>query len=449
MRNIQDIPIQKLFAVVVALKILSSALGWYFNSPWILGFALPLMLMAGYVVVGYKKTPYDISEEKFADSCYYIGFIFTISSIVFALFDLPKLQDNMGPIAIRFGAAMVSTMIGLCIRVYLVNFRKDAVDATGEVENQLIDTANRFRMQLEIATEKLRGLESAVFDATRTSVQKVNVAIETSMGKLSTEFLELYRGAAQQNLHALQSLSGSSDALLGQLGDAVTTAVRDMSSATKTFESSMINTLQALELKGRQTVFPIDLISGLLEEPMLRLAVAVDETAKRLDDSSSELKERYTKVSTALRTMEKGGERFGESVNLLNQSLSTTENYWSMQADKLSGQQQLLNSLEKLVEALGGCAQQLGAQVSQLEGVGQQTLKRLDSAAEEVGLNNGAHLAEIKGMVVEFSRAGEAMREAVRAITAIEARMSAPTASNEQIDQQVQPIVVTQTAARA
>ena len=111
-----DIRVQKLFAVVLALKVTCSGLGWYLQRPWSLGFAVPLTLMVAYIVLGLNRRSDDVTDEKFADSCYYLGFIFTITSIIFSLFDLPSIGSQLESIAVRFGAAMVSTVLGLGVR---------------------------------------------------------------------------------------------------------------------------------------------------------------------------------------------------------------------------------------------------------------------------------------------------------------------------------------------
>ena len=177
MRGLQDIKIQKLFLVAIILKIGFSAVGWWFNDPWILGFGLPLVVMAGYIAIGVTRKDTDVSDEKFADSCYYLGFIFTIASIILSLFDLPNIGTNLQSIAVRFGAAMVSTVAGLIVRVYLVSFRKDASDAVRDAEEEVIEASNRFREHLVIAYEKLIDFQATVDDACRQTVERSNLQI--------------------------------------------------------------------------------------------------------------------------------------------------------------------------------------------------------------------------------------------------------------------------------
>ena len=68
----------------------------------------------------------------------------------------------MSEIAVRFGVAMVGTVIGLAVRVYLVSFKQDLNDAVEAAENRVIDATYRLREQLTIALEKMREFDSRV-----------------------------------------------------------------------------------------------------------------------------------------------------------------------------------------------------------------------------------------------------------------------------------------------
>ena len=141
MQNWPTLNTQRLFGVALGLKIGFASLGYMLGMPFWLGLVAPIAVMVAYMVVGYKTRDNDISEDKFADSCYYLGFIFTVVSTVFCLFDIPKMSAGGGlqDIAVRFGAAMVSTVLGMGVRVYLVSFRKDSSDAMQDAEQALLD----------------------------------------------------------------------------------------------------------------------------------------------------------------------------------------------------------------------------------------------------------------------------------------------------------------------
>jgi hypothetical protein len=193
--SLKAIPVQKLFIVAITVKIASSGLGWWLNDPWVLGFSAPLLVMAIYVALGLARDKSDVSDEKFADSCYYLGFIFTISSIIFSLFDLPQIGEKIAVIAVRFGAAMVSTVVGLIVRVYLVSFKEEPAEALRAAEDSVVDAHARLREQLLITLEKMQEFQSEIDLAARGSVERVNIQIENLTksygGKLQDFFQQL------------------------------------------------------------------------------------------------------------------------------------------------------------------------------------------------------------------------------------------------------------------
>lgn len=197
----EKISIQEMFIYAIVLKIGSTVLGWWIGDRWILSFAIPLLIMALYVWGGLRwRDTDDVPDEKFADSCYYLGFIFTISSIIVSLFDLPSLQSGgkLEDIAVRFGAAMVSTVMGLIVRVYLVSFRKDIGDISRAIEDDLMEAEMALRTHLGDAVGKLREFNTAVDNSAHQVVARMGLSIEETAKANTAEFSRLFDSIGQQ-----------------------------------------------------------------------------------------------------------------------------------------------------------------------------------------------------------------------------------------------------------
>jgi hypothetical protein len=228
--------VQKLFVVALCLKIASSGFGWWLNDPWILGFAIPLLVMAAYVAFGLRRHESDVSDEKFADSCYYLGFIFTITSIVFSLFDLPQIGEKISLIAVRFGAAMLSTVAGLIVRVYLVNFREDPVEALRTAEESVLDAHGKLREQLVMALEKMQEFQSEVDVAAKGTVERVNIQLEGLSHAHGRKLQEFFEALAIQN----QESNGSAY-------EAIRAASVRLSALINSYAESLENTLAKID----------------------------------------------------------------------------------------------------------------------------------------------------------------------------------------------------------
>jgi biopolymer transport protein ExbB/TolQ len=280
---------RNLFVVALLLKLASSTLGYFLHSPWVLGLAVPLAVMLGYILIGVSRPDPTLTPEKFADSCYYLGFIFTITSIIFSLFDLPNIGTQMSAIAVRFGAAMRSTVLGLGVRVILVSFRQDMDDATKLAESKVIDATYQLRDQLTIVVDKLRVFEQQVDDATTQSITRVSVGIETlttSYGtKLSAFFGQLtdvHWKAFEQSQAQLQDASGR----LTRLFDNYSLG---MLQNIQSIEDRVIQFADAVEDRLQRTSFPDDYFAKGLSEPVAKLGDATTSVAQRITIASGEV----------------------------------------------------------------------------------------------------------------------------------------------------------------
>jgi hypothetical protein len=347
MLNILDVRVQRLFLVILCLKVLSSGIGWYFMFPWSFGFFLPLALMATYIIVGLKRHDSDVSDEKFADTCYYLGFIFTITSIIFSLFDLPNIGDRIQDIAVRFGAAMVSTVLGLSVRVYLVSFKKDVVDAIHDAEDAVLDASRRLTEQLTMALEKLHGFEVQVDAATSSSVERVNLQIENlsknHADKLASFFSDLTDRNQAAFSAALTEVKGASE----RLATAVNGYSHGMRTNLASIEAKVGVFSAAVATRLNNTTFPDDFFSKQLEAPMAQMKDAASTLSGEVKLMSAEVKSTSKTLATALKKMQEQSGNAGESLDII---LKLTE----QQQAVLNSAQGQLSGLEQLTSTLKG-----------------------------------------------------------------------------------------------
>jgi len=347
MPRILDIRLQKLFALTLILKVLSSGFGWYFQFTWSLGFVVPLILMVSYIAIGYRRENDDVPDEKFADSCYYLGFIFTITSIIFSLFDLPSIGTRIQDIAVRFGAAMISTVLGLSVRVYLVSFKRDAADILQEGEDALIDASQRFREQLVMAYENLRTFQSAVEDAAIKTVDGVNLQIEklstNHANKLQTFFADLTTRNQEAFTLALAEVKSASS----RLADSVDGYSLGMRSNLTSIEAKVVVFTEAITERLRTTSFPDDYFAKQLAAPLSQLKDAAEDVSKSVRKASAEVNESSVVLAGALKKLR-------SKANSTEESLDTVLKLTEQQQSVLNAAQGQLTSLEKLSSTLSG-----------------------------------------------------------------------------------------------
>lgn len=285
--TVSSIPMGKLFLVTITAKVALSFLAWWFERPWSLGFTLPLLLMAGYVIAGLiRRGDSRTSDESFGDSCYYLGFVFTISSIAFALFDVPDLdkEGKLTEVAVRFGAAMISTFVGIIVRIYLTGFRRDADQALDQLEDRVIKAADNLRTRMDISAENFRSFDRTIHDQTKDSVTRFALLHEQVGTSLATKFSnaladtakgarEVYSLAAQEMASAAQEISGQLRGWSGALLDDLTKREAE----TERFLNDIRGRLDRMTL-------PEDFFASRLKGPADGMTQAVKELRSRIDE---------------------------------------------------------------------------------------------------------------------------------------------------------------------
>lgn len=207
------INIRNLFIVAFCIKLAALAIVFNFNgvaSQWVFGIIIPILAIVGYSIVGYRYKGSSISDEKFADSCYYLGFIFTIATIIVVLTDLDSIDDELGAIAVRFGVAMISTLVGVIARLLIISFKQDTNDAINAAEDQIIESANRLNDQLQSTILQFEKLDTQLNNQSQNLVAKM----ENEIAKMSqdytarlSDFFDQYTSQAQENLDTIKNAS--------------------------------------------------------------------------------------------------------------------------------------------------------------------------------------------------------------------------------------------------
>lgn len=345
--------VKKLFVLAVLLKVSFSGIGWYKSDPWIFGLALPLTAMALYIILGFRRSDKDVSDEKFADSCYYLGFIFTITSIIFSLFDLPQIGAKMSEIAIRFGVAMVSTVIGLAVRVYLVSFKQDLNDAVSAAEDSVIDATHRLREQLTIALEKMREFDSRVDEATKATIANVSIGVEKLTGTYGEKLTEFFEDLAQENKEAFEDALSEVKTASNRLSDSVDGYSAAMRTNLQSIEAKVTHFASAVTQRLQETTFPDDYFAKKLEAPLTKLGGSTEEMARHIAGISNDVAASVTGIRTSLADLRS---RAGE----IDDALSRVTDLATAQEIIVSGAQSQVDTLGVISQTLKTTQRDIG-----------------------------------------------------------------------------------------
>lgn len=132
---------------ITSLKLLN------FPQIWVTFF--PVSIMIGYSYLIYTFLRVRLGEDQAGDNLYYLGFLFTLVSLAFALY---QFDGNGGTSIIieNFGIALATTITGLFLRILFNQMRHDPVEIERETRLELTNVASRLRTNLLEVTQIMK-----------------------------------------------------------------------------------------------------------------------------------------------------------------------------------------------------------------------------------------------------------------------------------------------------
>jgi len=397
LQKLPTISVKRLFALAVALKIGFSFAGYLVGDPLWLGMAAPMTVMVLYMYIGYYKREEDVSEEKFADSCYYIGFIFTIVSIILCLIDVPNLSPGQGlyEISMRFGTAMISTVLGMIVRVYLVSFKKDATDAVKDVEATLIAATRAFTLQLQDTMKNLQMFETQVIDASKTSVASVQLQVEKLGSDFSQSLGQFYVRVNDENRAAFKEMIKEVRGATARLAVSVDAYSGGMKGHLQSIEDKVTQFADVVTARLQNTTFPDDYFAKQLQAPLDQLKLEATRLGESVRSVSGQVIESSTTIGTTLETIDgktkKAEEAMSAVVDLAEQQRTLLNNA-NLQLNVLGN---LAQRLENLDAAIKGALQTVGTNTAASAG--------LMAAVSDLSSNTNILRSDIKDTVTAMT----------------------------------------------
>ncbi len=377
----KTINIQNLFALALVLKVGSSFLGWRFNDPWILGFGIPIAFMLAYIIIGIKSEKPGISDDKFADSCYYLGFIFTITSIIFSLFDLPHIGDNINDIAIRFGAAMVSTVLGLAVRVYLVTFKMNINDAVDLAESALITSHQKFTEQLIITVEQMQAFQEKVDSATKETVERINIQLEQLSKNHAEKLTNFFTDLSERNQTSFTEALNEVKKATIRLSDSVESYSSGMGNNIASIEEKVTAFTNAVSNRLETTTFPDGFLAQKLNTPLAELIESTNSISSSIKQVAKEVNTSSSTLSTTLNKIKLKSEA---SID----SLDAIAKMGELQKTILISSQGQLENLEKVSSTLDGLDKNLSLVIQGINNGNESTIKLIGALNYNFEKNN-------------------------------------------------------------
>jgi hypothetical protein len=309
-------------ALIVGLKLH----GW--EQVWVTSAACALIVAYGVVVLAIPIL--RIREDQLGDNTYYLGFLYTLVSLCLALYEFGY-RGRVEDIVSNFSIALGSTIVGIVLRVFFNQARRDVLETEREARMELAQAVVRLRTEVDDA---VLALSSFYRITQQTASEQINA--------VATNTTEVLRSS------------------IAKVGDTATEAMTKIDTALSAFieHSSALNKASADTVKAVKSLLtriekieaPSDLVSRRLEPVLAALDVVGLQIREQLESDQTLLRT----VKEETRALQHGMATAVAAVNESAQQLTTAaaSNQEASASSQLAASRmtELVNATDKSIE---------------------------------------------------------------------------------------------------
>ena len=269
--------------------------------------ATAMILMGIYVFFVTLVPATKLRTDVAADNVYYLGFLFTLTSLAIALS-----IDSADAILANFGVAIISTLIGIAARVGLNQLRVDPNDIEEASRLELSAATSRVKAELNETVQQLTEFRQISLQVMSEGYADVQKNVET----ISTQVLQSLEELVKQSAKPLEEVAERTRAANTEAVKSIDDFTKSSKALTKSHKemSAQIeqvnNALTSLSQHYSDTGIIDDKVIGAVQE---QLSKVQDQLTKKAQDELDELK-------NALEDNKRNSEELRSE---LNQSLSS------------------------------------------------------------------------------------------------------------------------------
>lgn len=232
---IESISVKNIFVISLFIGAVGIIAGIIFNSTYF-SIITPLLIMVIYIYLTLTNDT-DLPITVIGDSYYYQGFVFTLVALMASLFSLGVNEKvDMNAMVASFGAALVTTIVGLVARLYVTSFSIEAQKRRERLETQIEKSLDKFSGQIDTLTQqvvtsisKVHGQTESTLSETLDSYSAVNNKIindiSTTMENGCSAIESSLKGVSQR----IAKIEVSEDVISKPLTNSLSGIVKTMS----------------------------------------------------------------------------------------------------------------------------------------------------------------------------------------------------------------------------
>lgn len=240
-----------------------------------------------YALYAYLATELRLDAETIGDNCYYLGFLFTLTSLAVTLYfvvEAPSSQraDMIPEIIAGFGVALSSTIFGVFLRVLMMQFKIDVESRERYERVELNEASRRFRAELGVSLDQLKAFSVESLQQGAEREGRMRDAFDKLLADMQQELLQSaaqFGPALRESIHLqTEAALGAVNAAARESSDQAIRSVRAaMSEITDLAKSASTRNAEAAETM-RHSVTTLRESAGALAQGAQEILVSVGRT---------------------------------------------------------------------------------------------------------------------------------------------------------------------------
>lgn len=174
------------FAIFVAAGCAFIVAAKLFDLPLLAVTLVPVTIMLSYAATAFFVREIRLRDDQTGDNLYYMGFLFTLTSLGVALYQFNSL-GGVESIVRNFGIAITSTIAGIALRVFFNQMRRDPAEVERAARLELADAARRVRRELDGTVLELKQFRRATQQSIREAYEEIQEHVGKAGDSLSEE----------------------------------------------------------------------------------------------------------------------------------------------------------------------------------------------------------------------------------------------------------------------
>jgi len=355
-------------------------------------------IMVGYAAIVRGKGTGRLRSDQAGDNCYYLGLLFTLTSLGYAIFTFDP-ADTATTIVQGFGVALATTILGLVLRVFFNQSRVDLFEVEDSARLELAEAAGQLKKELGEIAMSFRSFA----DGIQQSIVEVRDDARDRIASLSVEALE-----------SVQTATGKSISSMGSSADKFSTEADNFSKKIAEVGTSLEKYQQVFEKSA-------DLLDGFNE-----LAEAIGKASDAIRTNSEVLAKQSEQALDTQRLIQTSAEGLHAAVSSTDNDLGGLISQFRTVAAEMEIQMKRLSDaprdeIKAAFEQLTKASKAVSEATAQSSDAQIAAMKRLGTASEGLVAATQQHNASLE---YELSRSRSYVQQVHSALVEMTAKLS-------------------------